>query len=309
MPPERLTHPRFATVERTILKHGLELCRRYGAHHVGISKKYVGGKRLTDTSITFYVMRKGPDHGAESIPPTLELDYKDGRSLGLIATDVCEIGEQPIAFSVRGGNAMLGSHNRPGTVGLVFRSNGRDFLVTNAHVVTDPGVVPGLVSVRLPNGGSAMGRVITINDLTPQVLTSDAACVELAAGTVSSRMFRGIEIAMTGVSDFTLNDTRKFLFVSKEFIHAARWSAMVPGRAEITIAGQQKFCMNFHKLRLTHGSVGEGNSGSVVFCETQAGLLAVGLLFGGVSSLNEAWVFPIRRCLESVGVSAAFNLI
>lgn len=302
MRPEPIRHPHFATVERTILKHGEELARRHGAHHVGISKKRTGGRKLSDTSVTFYVMRKGPGHPGEEVPPHLELAYEDGRERGLIATDVCEIGEEPAALSIRGGNVMLGSDNELGTVGLVFRRDGRDFLVTNAHVVTDPGVPPGLVSVRMPNGSTALGQVRAMNDLTAPVLTSDAALVEMPAGSVSPRKFRGTELELTDFGDFVPNDPRTFYFVSKDFIHAAKWSAHVPGAAAVNIDGHSKSCLDFHKLALAVGQVGPGNSGSVVFCQTHGGLLATGLLFGGLTSINEAWVFPIRRCLQSVGL-------
>lgn len=304
MKPGPIVHPRFATIERTLLKHGDELARRHGAHHIGLSKKRTGGEKRTDTCVTFYVMRKGPGHPGEPVPPYIELEYEDGRERGLVATDVCEIGQEPSAFMIRGGHVMLGSDGEEGTVGLVLRVEGHDLLITNAHVVTDPGVPAGQVRVRLPNGAIAFGAVRTMNDLNAAVFTSDAALVEMPAGSVSPGKFRGTELLLTGLGDFVPNDQRTFFYVSRDFVHALRWSAFVPGQAGVNIDGHAKSCMSFHKLALTNGQVGPGNSGSVIFCQTQGGLLAVGLLFGGIASINEAWAFPIRRCVQSVGLAA-----
>ena len=45
-----------------------------------------------------------------------------------------------------------------------------------------------------------------------------------------------------------------------------------------------------------------GHSGAVVFCRSGAGLMAVGLLFGGIEDANEVWVFPVRRCLRQMNI-------
>ena len=145
-PPVRriVRHPVYETVERTIVERNDELLARYGAHHIGVSKKYRKGARLPDTCITFYVKRKGKDVPTQQIPKHIGLSYESASREALVATDVCEIGEgEPEGFSMRGGNLVVADDGETGTVGLVFRQGGSDMFLTNAHVATDPERRPG----------------------------------------------------------------------------------------------------------------------------------------------------------------------
>lgn len=303
MAADIVEHPEYATVCRTIAASHDQMVARYRAHHIGVSKKYRGGEKLAATCVTFYVMKKRAQHARHMVPPWLDLAYKDGSHPRQIATDVCEILEQPVALSIRGGNAIFGSDSEPGTVGLVFRQGNRDFLVTNAHVVTDPGVLPGPVTVRLPHSTVEIeGIVRRMDDLSAAEIRSDAALVEVAPNAVAPGQFRGTDLILAGYDEIANNDPRRFFFVSKEFVHEARWVAWVPGGAPITVDGHDKIYADFHKLKVIVGQASPGNSGAVVFCVSRAGLLAVGLLFGGALAINEIWVFPIRRCLRQMGV-------
>ena len=62
----------------TISRAQRRLLERYGAHHIGVSKKYRKRRRLPDTCITFYVKRKGKDVRAEQIPKHISLSYEGG---------------------------------------------------------------------------------------------------------------------------------------------------------------------------------------------------------------------------------------
>jgi hypothetical protein len=302
MPVPIVRRPEYETVDRIIHERHRELVEEYDAHHIGVSKKYKDGKRLRQTSVTFYVMKKGENHSGKPIPPYLDIDYKDG-SRRRIATDVCEIKEEPRSLSIRGGNAVFGADNEEGTVGLVFRQGDRDFMITNAHVVTDPGVLPGPVTVRLPNSEVLIeGIVRRMDDLNGPVLHSDAALVEMPLNVVAPGRFRGTELVLSGYSDIIMNDPRKFYFVSKEFVHEARWAAWIATPTPIAIDGHPKTCAGFHTLRVVVGQARPGNSGAVVFCVSHGGLTAVGLLFGGALAINEVWVFPIRKCLKGMGI-------
>ncbi len=301
--PDVVRFPEYDTVDRTILLHHDELIARYHAHHIGVSKKHTGGKRLPETSITFYVMRKGDDHAGERIPPYLDLVYADGTRPRRIATDVCALIEEPVALGIRGGNVVMSADNEQGTVGLVLRRDGKDFLVTNAHVVTDPGQPAGLVLVGLPNGGgSFQGVVSRIDDLNAPLIRSDAALIEVAAGAVESGKFRGTELVLSGYDEIGKNDPRQFFFVSKEFVHQVAWSGWVAAPAPITVDGQPRHYAGFHTFRVVRGQASPGNSGAVVFCRSANGLTAVGLLFGGALAINEVWVFPIRSSLAQLGI-------
>lgn len=303
MTAEIVEHPEYATVCRTIDADHDHLVAHYQAHHLGVSKKYRGGEKLAATCVTFYVMRKGARHARHLVPPFLDLAYKEGSHARRIATDVCEILEQPVALSIRGGNAIFGADGEPGTVGLVFRQGDRDFLVTNAHVVTDPGVLPGPVTVRVPHSAVEIAGIVRrMDDLGAAEIRSDAALVEVALNAVAPGRFRGTDLILVGYGEIANNDPRRFFFVSKEFVHEARWAAWVPGGAQITVDGHDKIYASFHKLSVIVGQASPGNSGAVVFCLSKSGLVAVGLLFGGALAINEIWVFPIRRCLKQMGV-------
>lgn len=303
MEPDIVEHPEYATVERTIKAHHDHLIAHYSAHHLGVSKKLRGGEKLPATCVTFYVLKKGDRQARNLVPPYLELAYKDGGRRRRVATDVCEIREEPVALSIRGGNAAFGADNELGTVGLVFRRGNRDFMVTNAHVVTDPGVLPGPVGVGVPGSGTRItGIVRRMDDLNAFDIDSDAALVELPPNSVAPGRFRGTDLVLSGYGEMANNDPRRFFFVSKEFVHEARWVAWVPTGAPITVDGHPKRYAGFHKLSVTIGQASAGNSGAVVFCVSKAGLVAVGLLFGGALAINEVWVFPIRHCLRRLGV-------
>ena len=45
MSDEVIAHPEYATVERTIRRMQKQLLQRYGAHHLGVSKKRRGGRK------------------------------------------------------------------------------------------------------------------------------------------------------------------------------------------------------------------------------------------------------------------------
>lgn len=295
-------NPNYATVDRTILGSYEHLVDYYSAHHIGVSKKIRNGQKLSYTCITFYVMKKGHQSAKNLVPPFLDLQYQS-RYHRKIATDVCEIGEEPVGLSIRGGNAIFGSDNEQGTVGLVFRQGDSDFLITNAHVVTDPGELPGPVTVRLPNSDVRVGGIVRkMDDLSAPKILSDAALVEMPLNSVEPGKFRGTDLILAGYSEIENNDPRKFFFVSMDFVYEARWAAWVAGSAPITVDGKAMTYAGFHKFRITVGQAAHGNSGSVVFCLSNTGLVAVGLLFGGALAINEVWVFSIRNTLSKLGI-------
>lgn len=298
-----VAHPRYATLLRTVEARHDELCRRYGAHHIGIGKKRSGGKRTGRTCIVFYVEKKGDSQTAARIPDSLPLLYADGGSDRSVATDVEEIGCEPqaLAGGIRGGHVITASDGEDGTVGFVVRRNGADYLVTNAHVVTDPGRLPGFISVDGPEG-RVIGHVERHDDLGAGVIRTDAALVRMPKNTVADGQFRGQSLVLRGSGDIAMNDGRAFYFVSKGFTYKARWESFVGGPTPFILDGHAKHCADFHKLRVTLGVLQRGNSGAVVFREGNGGLIAVGLLFAGELGDGLAWVFPLPRILQRLGL-------
>jgi hypothetical protein len=307
MTKDIIQYPRYETIDRTIKARHVEFLEKFGVHHVGISKKFTAGQKLPLTSVTFYVLRKGNVPPDKRVPSSLALEYLDEGEHGRVATDVCEIGDQPVALFIRGGNTIIAFDNEHGTVGLVFRHEGQDYVLTNAHVVTDPGVPPAPLRIDVPGPSGLVtigGTVVRIDNLSAPNIRSDAALVEVPLNSVAPGMFRGTDLILIGFDDIQLNDPRKFYFVSMEFVHELRWTAWVNTGASVTIDGYARTCSGFHKFRMIKGVVRPGNSGAVIFCVTNGGLVAVGLLFAAALSINEAWVFPVRRCLNQMGIPA-----
>jgi hypothetical protein len=300
-----LPHPSYAMVEQTVLERNDELRRTYGAHHIGVSKKYRDNERQSETCITFYVKEKSKTPQAEPIPKHIALTSPGGARRALIATDVCAIGtEEPQGFRMRGGNLVVASDGETGTVGLVFRRGGRDFFLTNAHVITDPGiVVPGPVTVHDPDGMPVQGVVRQMDKLHAPLIRSDAALVEVPPGIVSPKQFRGTDLVLDSCGEIANNDPRQFFYVAGDKTPVLRWRAFVPAATQIRIDGHLLNYAGFHKLAVvSEERCGPGDSGAVVFCRTQGGLKAVGLLFGGIVATNEVWVFPVRLSLAQMGI-------
>jgi len=295
-------HPDYATVERTIVERNDELLERYGAHHLGVSKKYRKGNRLPDTCITFYVKRKGKDVRAPQIPKAIELVYDGGTRGRMIATDVCAIGQrEPRAFLMRGGNLVIASDGETGTVGLVFRSGAVDLILTNAHVASDPGAPPDMIRVKSA-GAIALGRVTCMDDLTAPLIWSDAALIAVQPNSVAPQQFNGIPLQLVGCGDIASNDPRQFFYVAGGSVLALRWRGFMPAAVPITVDGFSLRYAGFHMFEVTAGQCRPGHSGAVVFCQSANGPIATGLLFGGIQSTNEVWVFPVRLCLKQMGV-------
>lgn len=304
MTDQAIDHPHYETVVRTIDQHYQDLLRRHGAAYIGVAKKTIKGERQPATSVTFYVMEKGDDVAAERIPPYLDLVYADGRADGRVATDVVEIGQTPRALAVQGGHVIWSSDGEAGTVGLVLWVDGRGMLLTNAHVATDPGLPAGQVRVWEPGQTvPRTGFVRVIDDLSGPLIRSDAALIELPAGSVAPGRFQGVDLALIGYDEIRFNDPRRFYYVAENLLHELQWKGRVTAPAPIQIDGQLKLCKDFDQLQSLVGVVRPGHSGAVVFCRSNAGLIAVGLLFGGVPAINEPWVFPIRRCLQQMGIA------
>jgi len=302
MSDEVIAHPEYATVERTIRRMQKQLLQRYGAHHIGVSKKRRGGRKQSQTCITFYVLKKGEYEAGQGVPASIELDYGNGARRGRIATDVCEIGGEPEGFLLRGGNVIVSDDNENGTVGLVFRRDGRDFLLTNAHVITDPGAKPGPVTVTSTQGVEVEGIVTRLDDLEADEIKSDAALISVPPDSVEPGTFQQQSLRLESCGEILNNDKRKFFYVSDNEERAAEWLAAVPGKTEVKIDGRKLPYARFHKLKMVKGQCGPGDSGAVVFCKSSTGLTAVGLLFGGIVAANEILVFPVRHCLDRMGV-------
>ena len=158
------------------------------------------------------------------------------------------------------------------------------------------------VRVHDPDGGVFGAVIARIDDLTAPLIRSDAALVRVPSNSVAPGQFRGTNLTLESCGDIANNDPRRFFYVAAEFVHEVRWRAFMPAASPISIDGHVLRYAGFHKFDVKVGQCGPGHSGAVVFCESQGGLKAVGLLFGGIQSTNEVWVFPVRLCLQQMGI-------
>ena len=288
-------------LKRAIERRAAELAARYGAHHIGVSKKYRAGSRTPRTCITFYVKKKGSDV-ARQVPRRIRFDRLYPSRLLRLATDVCEIGELK-GLALRGGHLVAAGDGETGTVGLVLRQAGRDLFLTNAHVATDPGLPAGQLVATVPGIGLVGGMVAVIDDLTAPVIRSDAALVLANPGSVAPGEFHQVPLRLKGCGEFLFNDPRRFFYVAQGVEHELRYRGFVPDMAEIWIDGFLLIYASFHKLDVLTGQCRPGDSGAVVFCKEGATVRAVGLLFGGDEEANEILAFPVRRCLKQMGIN------
>jgi hypothetical protein len=293
--------PKYKTLANTIKRDIFEFGNLKNVHHLGISKKIENGILSKESCVTFYVTHKHDvPIGKNFIPPLVKLATKNNRG-GFVRTDVVEIKGEPKAFSLRGGNIVVTSDQEFGTVGLVFTQGNFDYLVTCAHVVLDPGTNPGPIAIRLANGGlSWLGLVIAVNDLMAPRVLSDAALVRLPRNTVEPGKFKNTDLALRGYTEIADNDPRIFYYVTENSTFQLKWTARVPECAGISVDDVSLRYCSFVKLSVLNGSPASGHSGAVVFCQSNNGLLAAGLLFGGVTEDNEVWVHPAKRCVDSL---------
>jgi hypothetical protein len=82
----------YAWLKELKATNGDELRRQYGAHSLGIGRKYVGGRPTSDLALIFYVTRKGAVEPGEAhvIPPTIRFTPKGASEAVLLRTDVRE---------------------------------------------------------------------------------------------------------------------------------------------------------------------------------------------------------------------------
>jgi hypothetical protein len=82
--------PEYTWLRELKATRGEELRRRYGAHSLGIGRKYVAGRPTDDLALIFYVSRKraAEPGDPDAIPRKIPFKPKGGSKAVLLLTDV-----------------------------------------------------------------------------------------------------------------------------------------------------------------------------------------------------------------------------
>lgn len=296
-PHVRVKHPSRATLLKTLRLHERRLMSLPNVHHVGVAEKIQGGRRMVEQAITVYVTRKANVPTRDRVPKKLKLAGRGANRS--IRTDVCELKGIPQLFGMRGGNQILASDMETGTAGLVFRHRNKNYFLTNAHVVSDPGQTTAFtVFIPPPFGGN--GQVVWRDTLSAGGdITSDAALVLINAP-VDSWQFYNSEKVMTGFADtLAIGQTCEYVagFGPSVFTFQCRLIAFVPGIADIQDGNTILRYRSFYRFQVLNGQPVNGHSGALMYVDTGQTLLAAGLVFGGIPG-QEIWAFPARRCYD-----------
>jgi hypothetical protein len=294
----------------TILRRNEKWLKKLpNVHHIGMSTKYRKGNNTGRPSVTIFVTKKKEEKGDDRVPRRLSAKIRG--AMCSVQTDVRELPGEPRLLNshMRGGQRIIAADNETGTAGLVFSREGRNYCMTNAHVVSDPGVSVGArVTFPAPVGGG--GRVVCRDRLEPNfVIQSDAALIELDDSVAIDRnMFYGSNGVIQGfVGSLPPGNSLppgKICFYTALPLGGAvhrtfrcRVEAFVPGSAVVTVDGATLEYGRFYSFSVLDGAVApiHGHSGSLIYTEEPNGLFAAALAFGGIER-QEVWAFPARHC-------------
>jgi len=287
-----------------ILRHNEEWLKKLpNVHHIGMSTKLRKCRNTGRPAITIYVTKKKAEKGGGKVPR--RLTAKIGGVSRSIQTDVCELPGVPRLFNMRGGERIITSDMETGTAGLVFSHNGRNYCMTNAHVVTDPGDAGSHpIAVPPPVGGG--GTVVRRDDLPfDQVINSDAALILLNTA-VDSWMFYNSEAILRGfVDQLSIGQICFYTTLSPSGAGHSTFRcqlvAIVDGSAPMQVEDSMLTYGSFYRFSVLNGSPIGGHSGSLLYTEQPNGLFGAGLAFGGIEG-EEIWAFPARRCFDRMMV-------
>lgn|SRR5262245_20473596 len=280
-----------------ILQDNEERLKRLpNVHHIGISNKLVGGRNTCRWSVTIYVTKKRRRvKASDKIPCRLKAKIRG--KMRTVQTDVCELPGAPRLFNMRGGERIVSSDSETGTAGLVFSHRGRQYCITNAHVITDPGLANSFSLV-----GPASGTVV-LRDSLPlgQPVESDAALI-LINTPVDSWQFHNTNGVLRGFADeISIGQACFYVATSSgvvpPFTFRCQLIAEVHSDTDIEVDGSILKYRGFYRFGVLNGSPVGGHSGALVCLEGQNGLFGVGLAFGGIEG-QEIWAFPARRCFD-----------
>jgi hypothetical protein len=332
-----------ATVRRTLRAHRERLLALPNVRYLAIGRKVKAGTRQHGLSIRVFVATKRSVPRQQRVPSRLRAVAPGGQRLAFyIRTDVEEApplralaprggdrttveGMSPLptltprggkppgrdergrlrAPALRGGDRIEG--RRRGAAALVYRSpRGHDLLLTNAHVVARPDswAIGEPVDGPTGAGGPVIGRVHRmIRIRTDRTNRWDAALVRVEVP--ADRLVVGDPpLRVLGYGNLRAAAEGRFFYVSNGSRVSCAYPELVETPVEIDHGGGVSVSYSgFVLLEVTAGMPVPAHSGSLLVGETDAGVLACGLVFAG--NTRRVAVTRLRETVAALSSTAA----
>ena len=220
-------------------------------------------------------------------------------------------------LALHGGQGVRGMKAEVGTIGLVYRSvEGRDYLLTSAHVAAglDFGAgdlasrerAGGSTALTRPSNGRAFADLERIVEIRSGAANScDAAlCWIYRAEQVVLRSIAGERVE--SVADVSPRSNEIYFYVNRRGQKKTFDAPDERSAVDVTFAGRS---VRFRRVITLTGVRGfayrvePGDSGSLLVRRTRQGLVAAGLVFAGHA--NTVAVLPLSPLLTKLGDAAA----
>lgn len=289
-----------STPARAPQREAKAICAKRNVVFVTFGYKIVRGRRTRQRSLKAYVLRKTNELSRnDRIPKTITAGVKRKRR---IKTDVVLLSRAPRLFGARSGHKLRAWDNDKGTCALSFRKNGRNYLLTNAHVVADlsQGGVAGVVELRDRQTGEyvLVGEVIYGTPIVSGFpVDDDAAAIDANAIKIDAMKTLDSEADIVGFDNFNPNYPDKYFYNVEGRIIECVAPEPVLTPVQIAVDGLVVDYVRFWSLSIVNGAIAPGHSGALVYRNGSNGLIGCGLLFGGAVP-NIAFAFPIRRSFQ-----------
>lgn len=273
--------------------------------YVTVGDRRVQGHRTGEISLVAYVTRKGGVSDRESVPPSFSVRLADGSAV-TIPTDVVELPGVPQALGMRAGHVIRAADRDLGVCGYTFAKRNRNYAATNAHVVANlrrPGL-PGEPEVQDPATMEfrQIGRTVYRSAITPGTPTvEDLAIIEASMVGVDPYALVNEAQPISAIADFASTRGSRFWYkVNGAKVWCSYPEPTVAGTSvPISVDGARFLYADFWKLQVDRGMVAPGHSGSLICTGTGSGIIACGLLFGGVPP-SYVYAFPMDDVVRRI---------
>lgn len=264
-----------------------------------IGIKRVGGQPTGEIALMAYVTRKGDMSRADTIPKTIAIDRRAGLPRRL-RTDVTELLGPPRALAARAGDVIWSGDGDLGTTCLTFVKNGRGYIATNAHVVSN--VALGRFfepNVMRPAGHASpltLGRMAYLSRFRPGADTrEDLAIIETTREMVVHLGIVGEPFPIARIDSFDTDLDATYWYSANGMRVTCHWPEPtldgVP--TPMLVDGIWYPYARFWMLQVGSGMVAPGHSGAVICRGSGNDISACGILFGGVLP-NIAYAFQLQ---------------
>jgi hypothetical protein len=274
-----------------------------------IGNKRVGGVPTEDIAIMAYVTEKTDVPAAGTIPPTIAFKDPAGEEI-TVRTDVNELRGMPRALAARAGDVIWSGDGDYGTSCLTFVKNGKGYVTTNAHVVSN--IATGryfLPNQMQPPGHQApltLGRIAYLSRFREGAnAREDLAMIETERQSVNHLGVVGEAFAIARIGSFESD-------LGAEYWYSANGMQVRCVRPEPTLRGNAVSMLvdgiwypyaDFWRLQVSVGMVAAGHSGAAICRGSGNDITACGILFGGVLP-SVAYAFQLQPTFRR-----AYNLV